>query len=88
MALSDVFGLDFALNPTGATPGGRGGGIERESGSFSASYGAPAWPLRRPKAAKSERSIMAQTGHRSAQMVRRYIREGELFSENAAAGLL
>jgi integrase len=40
------------------------------------------------KAGKSERSIMAQTGHRSAQMVRRYIRDGELFSENAAAGLL
>lgn len=40
------------------------------------------------KARKSERSIMAQTGHRSAQMVRRYIRDGELFSENAAAGLL
>jgi hypothetical protein len=31
---------------------------------------------------------MAQTGHRSAQMVRRYIRDGELFNENAAAGLL
>ena len=40
------------------------------------------------KAGKSERSIMAQTGHRSAQMVRRYIRDGELFTENAAAGLL
>lgn len=40
------------------------------------------------KAGKSERSIMAQTGHRSAQMVRRYIRDGELFGENAAAGLL
>jgi integrase len=40
------------------------------------------------KAGKSERSIMRQTGHRSAAMVRRYIRDGELFSENAAAGLL
>jgi integrase len=40
------------------------------------------------KAGKSERSIMAQTGHRSAQTVRRYIRDGELFSENAATGLL
>ena len=33
----------------------------------------------------SERSIMAQTGHRSAAMVRRYIRDGNLFRENAAA---
>ena len=35
----------------------------------------------------SERSIMNQTGHRSVQMVRRYIRAGSLFKENAAAGL-
>ena len=34
----------------------------------------------------SERAIMNQTGHRSAAMVRRYIRDGSLFSENAAAG--
>src|SRR5207253_5153465 len=33
----------------------------------------------------SERAIMNQTGHRNVQMVRRYIREGLLFSENAAA---
>jgi len=33
----------------------------------------------------SERSIMQQTGHRSAAMVRRYIRDGALFRENAAA---
>lgn len=33
----------------------------------------------------SERSIMNQTGHRSVQMVRRYIRQGSLFRENAAA---
>jgi site-specific recombinase XerD len=33
----------------------------------------------------SERSIMNQTGHRSVQMVRRYIRDGSLFRENAAA---
>lgn len=32
----------------------------------------------------SERAIMAQTGHRSAQMVRRYIRQATLFEENAA----
>jgi integrase len=40
------------------------------------------------KAGKSERSIMAQTGHRSAQVARRYIRDGGLFTDNAAAGLL
>lgn len=31
----------------------------------------------------SERSIMAQTGHRSVNMVRIYIRDGNLFRENA-----
>jgi integrase len=36
-------------------------------------------------AGASERSIMLQTGHRSVAMVRRYIREGELFRDNAAA---
>lgn len=35
----------------------------------------------------SERSIMAQTGHRSVQMVRRYIRECSLFRENSAGKL-
>jgi site-specific recombinase XerD len=40
------------------------------------------------KAGKSERAIMKQTGHRSVAMVRRYIRDAELFSDNAAAGLL
>jgi len=40
------------------------------------------------RAGKSERSIMAQTGHRSVAMVRRYIRSGSLFTDNAAAGLL
>jgi integrase len=38
-------------------------------------------------AGASERSIMNQTGHRSAQMVRRYIREGNLFRENSAGKL-
>ena len=38
-------------------------------------------------AGASERSIMAQTGHRSLPMVRRYIREGSLFRDNAAAQL-
>jgi integrase len=38
-------------------------------------------------AGASERSIMAQTGHRSLQMVRRYIRDGSLFRENSAGKL-
>ena len=33
----------------------------------------------------SERSIMLQTGHRSLPIVRRYIRDGSLFQENAVA---
>ncbi len=36
-------------------------------------------------AGASERSIMAQTGHKSVTMARRYIRSGEVFRENAAA---
>lgn len=35
----------------------------------------------------SERSIMEQTGHRSLTMVRKYIRDGSLFRDNAAAKL-
>jgi integrase len=35
----------------------------------------------------SERSIMNQTGHRSVEMVRRYIREGSLFRENSGGKL-
>jgi site-specific recombinase XerD len=35
----------------------------------------------------SERAIMNQTGHRSVQMVRRYIRDGSLFRENSAGKL-
>jgi integrase len=38
-------------------------------------------------AGKSERAIMHQTGHRSVNTVRRYIRDGDLFRENAAKGL-
>jgi hypothetical protein len=33
-------------------------------------------------------AVMQQTGHRSEAMVRRYIRAGSLFSDNAASGLL
>ena len=36
-------------------------------------------------AGASERAIMNQTGHRSSAMVRRYIRDSNLFRENAAA---
>jgi hypothetical protein len=36
---------------------------------------------------QSERSIMKQTGHRSVSVVRRYIRDGELFDDNAAAAI-
>ncbi|MBA3534258.1 MAG: tyrosine-type recombinase/integrase [Ardenticatenales bacterium] len=32
----------------------------------------------------SERDIMRQTGHKSEAMVRRYVREGNLFRDNAA----
>jgi integrase len=39
-------------------------------------------------AGKSERAIMATTGHRSVTMVRRYIRAASVFTDNAAAGLL
>ena len=38
-------------------------------------------------AGKSERAIMNQTGHRSVTTVRRYIRDGSVFRENAAGGL-
>ena len=38
-------------------------------------------------AGASERSIMNQIGHRSLQMLRRYIREGNLFRENSSGNL-
>jgi integrase len=38
-------------------------------------------------AGASERSIMRQTGHRSVQMVRRYIRDGNLFRDNSGGKL-
>jgi integrase len=38
-------------------------------------------------AGKGERAIMNQTGHRSVTTVRRYIRDGNLFRENAAADI-
>ncbi|MCL4494032.1 MAG: hypothetical protein M1294_04370 [Firmicutes bacterium] len=33
----------------------------------------------------SERMIMKQTGHKSTAMVRKYIQDGALFEDNAAA---
>ncbi len=39
------------------------------------------------KAGKSERAIMNQTGHRSEAMVRKYIREANIFVDNAAMGI-
>jgi integrase len=39
-------------------------------------------------AGKSERAIRRQTGHRSLTTLRRYIRDGHLFRENAAEGLV
>jgi site-specific recombinase XerD len=38
-------------------------------------------------AGKPERAIMQQTGHRSLAAMRRYVREGNLFRENAAEGI-
>jgi integrase len=38
-------------------------------------------------AGASERQIMNQTGHRSVQMVRRYIRDGNLFRDNSGGRL-
>jgi integrase len=35
----------------------------------------------------SERVIMQQTGHKNTAVLRRYIREGSLFRENAAAAV-
>ena len=39
------------------------------------------------RAGKSERAIMAHTGHKSVVTMRRYIREAELFTENPAVGI-
>jgi integrase len=39
------------------------------------------------QAGAAERSIMQQTGHKSLPMVRRYIRLGSLFTDNAAAAI-
>jgi len=38
-------------------------------------------------AGKSEHVIAKQTGHKSVAMLRRYIRDSELFTQNAASGI-
>ena len=40
------------------------------------------------KARKNPRTIMQQTGHHSVSMVMRYARDGQVFDDNAAEGLL
>jgi len=40
------------------------------------------------RAGKPEHVIARQTGHKSIAQLRDYVREGDLFEENAAAGLL
>jgi hypothetical protein len=35
----------------------------------------------------NERDIMRQTGHKSSAMLAKYIRIGQMFTQNAAAGL-
>jgi integrase len=40
------------------------------------------------KAGKEERHIMRHLGHRSEAMTRRYVREANVFDNNAADGLL
>lgn len=39
------------------------------------------------KGGASESTIMRQTGHKSLEMVRRYIRDGNLFRDNSATYL-
>ena len=39
------------------------------------------------KAGKSTHAIMRQTGHHSVAMVARYVREAQIFDDNAAAGI-
>lgn len=39
------------------------------------------------RAGKADRTIMRQTGHRSRAMLDRYVRDADLFTDNAAAGI-
>jgi len=54
---------------------------------FSTMHSPQCWVRHAAIAGASERFIMNQTGHRSVQMVRRYIRDGNLFRENSAGKL-
>ena len=47
-----------------------------------------AWPPQATINGASERAIMKQTGHKSVAMVRRYVRDANLFRENAATRYL
>ena len=40
------------------------------------------------QAKKNPKSIMAQTGHKTMDILMRYVREQGIFEDNAAAGLL
>lgn len=61
------------------------------AGLDSAKYAGHSWRAGHATAAAiagaSEWSIMKQTGHRSVQMVQRYIRDGSLFRGNGAGKL-
>jgi hypothetical protein len=39
------------------------------------------------RAKKNPKSIMAQTGHKTMDILMRYVREQGMFEDNAAAGL-
>ena len=40
------------------------------------------------RAGKPVKAVMQQTGHRTVEMIMRYVREQAIFADNAAAGLL
>ena len=63
-------------------------GIGRDPDGFSAHSLRAGFATSAAEAGKPERAIMKQTGHRSLETVRGYIREGEIFRDNAAEGLL
>jgi integrase len=63
-------------------------GIGKDPGDFSGHSLRAGLATSAAAVGKSERAIMKQTGHRSVETGRGYIREGELFRGNAAEGLL
>jgi integrase len=62
-------------------------GIGLEASEFAGHYLRSGLATPAAMAGASERAIMNQTSHRSVTMLRRYIRAGSLFRENAAAVL-